>query len=346
MTGATDTAAELKHRIGPNGRFALRLPSGEISIRPVDGDVATVRDLSGRPLADRFQVTTGPESLELAVRQRFQISLQLGSFSSGGGSADLVVELPRGTSVALDTASADVVVAGLSGPGRYRTASGDLILTDIAGDLAIEGVSGDVRIDAVSEIDLQARTISGDLQVRAPRLSRAELSTTSGDLRVDAELRGKGPFSVKTISGDVVVTNRGGLQIEAQTITGDISSAADHRTESGPGRRLLTVGQPQATLAFKSVSGDLSIVDPRDAAPTLMPRAATPEVPAMPELPTAPHVPTPPTAPSAPSLQRDPADDRETPRIEDARLEILRALERGEIDVQTATEHLSALEGR
>jgi hypothetical protein len=336
MTGATGTSAELRHQIGPNGRFSLRLPSGEVSIRPVDGDIATVRDLSGRPLADRFQITTGPESLELAVRQRFQISLQLGSFSTGGGSADLVVELPRGTNVALDTASADVVVAGLTGPGRYRTASGDLMLSDVGGDLAIEGVSGDVRIEAVSEIDVQARTISGDLQVRAPRLSRAELSTTSGDLRVDAELRGKGPFSMKTISGDALVTNRGGLQVEAQTITGEISSAVSHRTESGPGRRLLIVGQPQATLSFKSVSGDLSILEPRDAAPTLMPRPASPEVPVMPELPTQPSA----------QFERDADDDRQSSRVEDARLEILRALERGEIDVQAATEHLAALEVR
>jgi hypothetical protein len=343
MTGATDTTAELRHRIGPNGRFSLRLPSGEVSIRPVDGEVATVRELSGRSLADRFQITTGPESLELAVRQRFQISLQIGSFATGSGSADLLVDLPRGTSVAIDTASTDVSVAGLTGPGRYRTASGDLILSDIGGDLAIEGVSGDVRIDAVSEIEVQARTISGDLQVRAPRLSRAELGTTSGDLHLDAELRGNGPFSLKTISGDVMVVNRGGLQIEGQTITGEISSAVSHRTESGPGRRLLIVGDPQATLGFKSVSGDLSILEPRDAAPPLMPRPVSPEVPVMPELPTPP---APPSAPTGGQVERDADDDRESSRVEDARLEILRALERGDIDVQDATEQLASLEVR
>lgn len=331
MTGIATDAAELQHPIGRSGRFALRLPAGEVSITAVDGNVAKVRDLGGRSLADRFDIAATDGSLELTVRNRLGITLAIGDFSIGGGSAELAVELPRGTRVAIDTASADVSVTGITGPGRYRTASGDLILQDVAGNLEVEGVSADIRIEATAPIELTGRTISGDVVIRAPRLTRFEYTTTSGDLRVDAELSGKGPYSIKSISGDVMLVGRAGLQIEAQTVTGDLMTDLQHRTESGNGRRVLIVGKPVATLAFKSVSGDLRVDEPRDAVRPMTP-AGTPDasssMPAFAGESRSGDAPTP-----------------STPAAEAARLEILKALERGEIDVETATERLMTVEG-
>ncbi|MBI3750915.1 MAG: DUF4097 family beta strand repeat protein [Chloroflexi bacterium] len=343
MTGIATDAAELQHAIGRSGRFALRLPAGEVSITAVDGDVAKVRDLEGRPLADRFDVTATDGSLELTVRNRLGITLAIGDFSIGGGSAELAVELPRGTRVAIDTASADVSVTGISGPGRYRTASGDLILQDVAGNLEIEGVSADVRIEATAPIELSGRTISGDVVVRAPRLTRFEYTTTSGDLRVDAELSGKGPYSVKSISGDVMLVGRAGLQVEAQTVTGDLMTDLQHRTESSSGRRILIVGKPVATLVFKSVSGDLRVDEPRDA--------VRPSSPVASEAPMSMNPSSPGTSAANASMPAFAGESRaaaaapSSPAADAARLEILKALERGEIDVETATERLMTVEG-
>lgn len=335
MTGIAADSAELQHTIGPSGRFALRLPSGTVSIAAIDGNVARVRDLAGRPLSERFQVTADEGSLELVVRNNVAVTFAIGNFAIGGGhSAELVVELPRDTRVAVDTASADVSVTGITGPGRYRTASGDLILQDVAGNLEIEAVSADVRVEATAPIELSGRTISGDATIRAPRLTRLEMNTTSGDMKIDAELNGSGPFSIKSISGDVTIVSRGGLQVEGQSVTGDLMTDLQHKASSGPGRRILVVGKPTATLAFKSISGDLQVVEARDAAPPIAPFSPesqmnpTPPVPPMPaRLPDMP-------APAAPSRE-----------AEDVRLEILKALERGDIDVETATERLMTVEG-
>jgi putative adhesin len=337
MTSTVGTSAELQHPIGRNGRFALRMPSGTVSIEAVDGNIARVRDLSGRPLADRFQITTGSDSLELVVRTRFNITFQIGNLGNGGPSAELIVELPRGTRVAVDTASADVSATGLTGPGRYRTASGDLIIQDAGGNLEIEAVSADVRVEAIAPIEIVGRTISGDAVIRAPRLNRFEMNTTSGDIRVDADLSGKGPYAIKSISGDVTLVARGGIQVDASTVTGDLESAVPHRNESGPGRKVLIVGKPTATLTFKSVSGDLSIVEPRDAAMPMPPLA-----PAAPDAPVPPDAPLPAFADEDADADDDDDDDGDA---ETERLEVLRALERGEIDVATAMSRLAAVEG-
>jgi hypothetical protein len=340
MTGTATNAAELQHPIGSSGRFALRLPSGSVSVRAVDGTVATVRDLSGQRLADRFRISSGDDFLELATRNRLGVSISIGSLELGGGQAELAVEVPRGTRVAIDGASADISVTGVMGPGRYRTASGDLILQDVGGNLDVEAVSADLRIEAAGPIELVGRTISGDAVIRAPRLSRFEFNTTSGDIRVDADLAGKGPFSVRSISGDVTFVARGALEIEAQTVTGELTSDLQHRSESGPGRRVMWVGKGGASVTFKSVSGDLRVVEPRDSAPSAV---LAPGVAAAKDTgPAGSDA----TAAAMPEFARESRDEPgpSSPELEAARLAILRDLERGAIDVETATERLMVVE--
>ena len=330
MTGAVGSGAQLEHGLGAGGRFALRLPAGTVSVRAVDGETARVRELSGRALEDTFRITASEGGLELVAKSRFGLSIQNGSLSIGSQAAELDVQLPRATRLAIDVASADVSVAGMAGPGRFRTASGDLILTDVGAAIEFEGVSADVRIEAIAAIDLVGKTISGDVAIRAPRLNRLEMTTTSGDVRVDADLSGKGPYAIRSISGDATLVARGGIGVEAQTVTGDLTSALQARIESGPGRKRLVIGKPGTMLAFKSVSGNLAVVEARDAA-----RSAP-----------APAAGTAPGGSAMPIFAGEPSasGDEPGPEVEDARLEILRALERGEIDVPAAMARLAAVE--
>ncbi|HYL41013.1 MAG TPA: DUF4097 family beta strand repeat-containing protein, partial [Candidatus Binatus sp.] len=322
MTGTVASPAMVEHQIGRAGRFALRLPAGDVSVRAVDGEVARVRDLEGKSIAERFDVRKTADGLELVARNRFGISYQNGSLTLGGQAAELDVELPRGTRVAIDAASTDVSVAGITGPGRFRTASGDLILSDVAGNIEFEAVSADVRIEAVVPIEVTGRTISGDVAVRAPRLTRLELTTTSGDVRLDADYAGPGPFAIRSISGDATLVARGGIEVEAQTVTGDLSSDVTARMDSGPGRRHLVIGRPTTSLAFKSVSGDLAVVEPRDGGVPMPSSSAG-----------GPSSSGPGSA--MPEFAADGARPAAGPEVETARLEVLRSLERGEIDVAT-----------
>ena len=333
MTASTNAASQLEHTIGSEGRFALRLPSGDVTIRGTEGDIARVRDLTGRPLGERFEIAAGDGSLELSMRQKFGFSIAIGSRGFGDHSPELEIEVPRGASVSVDTASADVVGRGLIGSKHFHTASGDLTLEQILGELEIEAVSGDTSISGDGSLVVRARSISGDFRLRAPKLGRFEMSTTSGDIQLDAEMAGSGPYAIKSISGDVRIVARAGLQVEAQTITGDLSSALPHKTETLPGKKLLIVGRPAATLTFKSVSGDLEIVEPREGAAAH--RSGAPDAPAesIPvDAPAAPTPPAPPTPPAAPEVSMT------------SSMAILKSLERGEISVEDASRRLAALE--
>jgi DUF4097 and DUF4098 domain-containing protein YvlB len=315
MSKATATGTTLEHRIGPRGRFELRQASGDVLISGVEGDTVRVTSLDSKPLADVFDIEVGEGVVELHQRGGFDVGMRL--FSRGSG-ADLKVDVPHGASVSVDTGSADIAASDLSGEKRFRTASGEVSLNRLAGVLDVETVSGEIEIDGAAPLDLAAKSVSGDVHVRVPSIRRMDLGTTSGDIRLDAELTGTGPFAMRSISGDATIVGRTGMRIEAESITGDLSSDLPSKRESLPGRKVLIVGKPGPTLTFRSVSGDLHVVEPRDSAPV-----------------AEEHEPAEPMDADLPLPSTDP---------DSVRLAVLRALERGEITVAEATDQLSQLD--
>ena len=319
MTRTNEQTTTIDHEIGPRGRFTLRQASGEITIKGVEGGTVRVRSTDGESLADQFNIETGDGFVDLRQRDQFSLGKLMLRI---GASPEIEVEVPHGATISVEAASAEIHASDLDGTKRFRTASGELRLTRLAGALEAETVSGDIDLDGQTPLELAMRSISGDVRVRVPKLKRLDLGTTSGDIWLDAELAGDGPFAIRSISGDATIVGRMGFKVEAETITGDLSSELAHKRESTHGRKILVVGRPGPTLAFRSVSGDLHVVQPRDAAPE--------------SVPTPPAPPAPlgaPPAPEAPSID-----------IDETRLEILRELERGDITVAEATERLGSLD--
>jgi len=317
----TANGSTFEYRLGSDGRFVARLRVGDLTIVGVEGDIARIRDTSGNDLEESVRIQTAPGELELepAGGRSLGFVFSLGSRRFGRG-GDLQIELPRGTAVSVETASGAIEVDAIHGPGRYRSASGGIALRGVRGVLDVSAVSGDVTIEADDEIGLQLNTVSGDARVRAPRIGRLGVNTVSGEVRVDGDLAGAGPYAIGTLSGDAVVVAHRGLRVDARTITGELRSDLGSQAQEGGGRRSLVVGDGASVLTFKSVSGSLRLATPREAHPA--PRtAATP----------AGH-PGDATAPGA-------GDD-------DPRLEVLRALERGDLGIDDATARLAELDGQ
>jgi hypothetical protein len=123
-----------------------------------------------------------------------------------------------------------------------------------------------------------------------------------------------------TVSGDAILLSNRGLRITAVTVAGDLKSDLPHTSEGGPGRRSLVVGDGATELQFRSVSGDLRVMDPAAAGNGRIPAA-----------------PRPTASQQSPLIEQDEA--------EATRLVILRALESGEIDIAEATNRLATLDG-
>jgi hypothetical protein len=333
MTKTNGTATSMEHQIGPRGRFTLRQASGDVAIRGVEGSTVRVRSLDDHPLSDLFDVEVGEGAFEL--RQVEGLSLGRKMFSHSAG-ADLAIEVPHGATITVETQSADVTASDLSGDKRFRSASGEVTLSRLAGTLDVETVSGEIEVAGAAPLDLTAKSVSGDVRVRVPVIRRLDLGTTSGDIRLDAELAGSGPFAMRSISGDATIVGRAGFRVEAESITGDLSSDLPSKRESLPGRKVLVIGRPGPTLLFRSVSGDFHVAEPRDMAPVTQPVEAQADAAKSASRDTVEAAP--------PAAAEASPDGDASPDADDKRLDVLRALERGDITVAEATEQLGELD--
>ena len=141
-------------------------------------------------------------------------------------------------------------------------------------------------------------------------------------------LDGSGPFEIQSVSGDVTIVGRGNLQVDARTVTGDLDSELPHTTDDGPGRKRLVIGTGGIRLGFKSVSGDLRVVTPRDDPESVTVHRSASTVPAE-------------GASSSPAPR---SEESRSGGREVARMDVLRALERGELSVDAAMRRIAQIE--
>lgn len=375
MTDTTSSDAAIREvPLGPDGEVEIFLTSNELRLRGTDGDRVVVRARDGGDLDREIGIEAGPATVR--IRDEGAERLRIGPLTIGTGrSPDLDVDVPRTARISVRTLSGDVVALGIGAASRWATASGDLRIQLDAGPVSVESMSGDVTIDASVAVELAARSVSGRLQVRAPRLLRLDASTTSGDVNVDADLPDGEASTISSVSGDVRLSTRSDVRIDAKTVAGDVRASVPHRAEGGRGHRTLIVGDGRARVSIRTMSGDVLLrgrSNGGDDAGLPPGPAEVPGSPATPEPPVAPTAPQPPLAPVAPGAPEPPppveppvlvaeagaalnlvrpeaqgavlGDAGMTDRREAARLEVLRALERGELDVEAASRQLEALE--
>jgi Toastrack DUF4097 len=312
----------IDHAVGERGSVSLSVTSADVRARAIAGGDAHIRatfeisassDAEADRIFEEVALRVQQNRGELSVDERDGIA-SVGSvisrFLGGRGRYELsvVAEVPAAAQLRLTTVSSETEAAGFHGDQRYKTVSGDLMLTELGGSVRLETVSGDVTIRAEQPIAVQAQGVSGDISITAPTLQSLRTTTVSGDVEIEAELAERGDFRVETVSGDLAIGLIGSATFEIHGISTDVSSELDHRLEGQVDRRRLIIGSGGPRLVFNSMSGDVDVRRPRRI--VVVDKARVPEA-----------------TPSAPD--------------EATQLEVLRALERGEIDVDEATRRLA-----
>jgi hypothetical protein len=289
---------EIRHRIGAQGTLVLHDVSGSVRLRGTDTDEARVvaRAGSGHRLPP-LDVRKSEGALHIEPEER--VLNLLGASFSRKASIDFEVELPRGARVEINTVSADINAASLTGDQRYRTVSGDLQLDRTGGRISLTTVSGDARMTASEALELDATTTSGDLELKAGVLALVRIRSVSGDARLKGTFRAGPDHGMETVSGDLRLEPETGLTVETS-----------RALEVSRGRRIV-VGDGAALFRFRSMSGDVRVTGGSETRRQPASEATMPEPAKAPDAPQGPDS-----------------------------LEILRALEAGEIDVEEASRRL------
>ncbi|HET8776816.1 MAG TPA: DUF4097 family beta strand repeat-containing protein [Candidatus Limnocylindria bacterium] len=323
---------EIEHPIGASGRLSLNATTSDVVFEAIDGSTARVEvtfELNASTESDadalfervRFNARQGDGVLDVSEPKRGETGIGTIARMLGIGdvkaATSIHVAAPKGAEVRYEGVSGDVTVEGLRGQQEYRTVSGDLWLEGLAGSVQVRGVSSDISIRADDAVRLEANTVSGDISAFAPRFDDLRVVTVSGDVELEGELASAASHRIETVSGDLSLGVSGGFTLEVRGLSTDVSISVPHRAEGSRDRRRYVVGDGSASVLFSSMSGDVVARASR--------RFSEPSAP------TPPSPPSPPTPPARPSR----------PVGDDEQLEILRALEAGEIDVEEASRRLA-----
>jgi hypothetical protein len=367
MTETTYPSASTRELpLAPGGEVHVHLTSNDARIRGTDRDVVTVHAPGGEDLDDEVVITEDGDRVSI---RNAETGMGFGRLRIGThGSAALDIEVPRSARLSFKTLSGDVIAEGIGRDSRWSTSSGDLRVVVGGGTVTADSMSGDLTIEATDAVGIRVRSVSGDVRLSAPRLDALQLSSTSGDVRIAGALGPDFEHTISSVSGDVYVHSSSPIRLETQTIAGDVRATGAHRAEGGRGRRTMVVGDGSVRLAVRTTSGDIRLHgDGTD-------EGIVPPVP-----PVPPVAPEPPVAPVPPAIDPQPepwvvaeaeaapnlvrwaeaaADEPGVPpepgptqgadssvdRREQARLDVLRALERGELDVAAASHRLEQIE--
>ncbi len=364
MTNSVNAApGQRELPLGPRGELEIRLSASKLRLNGVDGDRVTIRVLGEREIDDELAIEALPGRIRIGDAER---GYRLGPIRMWTHQPPAIeIDVPRDARVRLQTLSGDVVATGIAGESRWATASGDLRLDLDGGPIAIDSMSGDVTLRAGIATRIVAHAVSGALRLWAPRVDDLALSTTSGDVSVAAALSAGADHRLSSVSGDVELVTPSPVRVRTETITGDVRASGTVAGEGGRGHRTLVVGDGSVRVTIRTTSGDVRLraeatatgrgpleqpaardtSEPGSPAsdPASTDASGSPSEPASPARPDA--VPEPPTliaeVEAAPNLVRREATAEGPDAV---RLEILRALERGELDIEAATEQLETLE--
>jgi DUF4097 and DUF4098 domain-containing protein YvlB len=274
----------------PMAAFANE-PIDETRAIPADGHVL-IENLAGEvevPVWDRKEVhlsgDLGDDVEEVLITEStngIQIRVRNHEGSRHIEDTDLVLQVPVGASVEVESVSADISVTGSEGKSiALTTVSGDITVAATPGRLELHSVSGDVEFEGVTsrtsvetvsgeitldgvEGEVMVSTVSGDVSLNAGLVDRGRFEAVSGDLNVILSVSDDGRLNMDNMSGDVILRLPAAQQaaFTAQTFSGDIRSDFGEASQvsRGPGSLLQHAeGDSGASIRLENFSGDIHI---------------------------------------------------------------------------------------
>lgn len=285
----------------------------DIVVQTTSGDV----EIQGQ---EGQQVSVLVEGAHMDIREE---DGRLFIMSPKGGSADLAVAVPHHCALSVRAVSGDAIIKQISGKVSAESTSGDIVAQDLSGDIGI-------------------RTVSGDIALRCAEAQRVRLRTASGECTVEARLGPEASVALRSVSGalKLCVPPDQGLTVRGSLLSGDFSCSLPHKVERQTWRSFRSeINGGGAQVKMRSISGDVVISSSlkADDEPDLQEDAKA----------TSPF-----TNAQAPEAEPFGLDDNlefdDQPASEtsaqEQRMEILRAIETGDIDVSEGLRRLRELD--
>ena len=211
VSAAAQTEVDETKSARPDGRVEINNVKGSVRVSGWDRNEVRVHGKLGRGVVRLdFDVSDGRTTVRVVYPRSPRRS----------NSSYLTVHVPVGSTVGVDTVSADISAEKILSALRLKSVSGDQEVSDVLGTLDLEAVSGDMDVsDAVG--DVKVRTVSGDIELdqASPNADYSDLGGPKGE---DLRRAMTGKVRIKSVSGDVEIAGRLLQEVECGTVSGSI----------------------------------------------------------------------------------------------------------------------------
>ncbi len=197
--------------------------------------------------------------------------------------SDLVLSVPRGSAVYVETTNATVEITDIHGevvvetingsvtvrgnPPRVEieTITGAVDVTAQGAEMEVETVSGAVALRGTTG-EVAVTTVSGSISVQGDRLGEVDLETTAGAVRLDASFVEEGEVDVETFDGlvEMILPQDVKARFQFVTFSGQIRSVlgpSPHREgRFTPFNKLdFSTGLNDFDVSVETYSGDITL---------------------------------------------------------------------------------------
>jgi hypothetical protein len=267
----------------PQGTVEITNVSGRIEVVGWDKPEVEVAGTLG-PNVEKLDISTVGTRTTIRVVLGRPGEDHWGINLHGPNEAELLVHVPRASSLSASLVSSSITVRELQGEQELQTVSGE-VTTSAARELRVHTISGDVHVTAGPESallelgtvsgdldvtggrgDVSVNTVSGDARLSLGTVSYARIKSVSGDYHVTTGLSPDGHFEAESISGQMVIEFSGRMpaaEFDLQSFSGDLKTCLGAKAvheRYGPGSRLsYREGAGTARVQVTTKSGDVSL---------------------------------------------------------------------------------------
>jgi DUF4097 and DUF4098 domain-containing protein YvlB len=251
--------------IGPGGEVDIEVLSGKVTIQAGSGGLVEVTGTLG----------DGVEELEIdADEDGVSIEVEYDEEYHGRQevSTDLLVKVPAGVSLSVETVSASILVSGVTGEMDLESVSGTIEVSGMPAGLDVETVSGNISIESAppesdiasvsGKIDIQAagglidvENVSGKIMIHGGVIDGGDLESVSGDITCHAMPGPGNDLDIETMDGTITLLVDPSLvaSFDISTFSGTIEN------QLGPEPKRASKYTPGQELSFNTGSGGPSI---------------------------------------------------------------------------------------
>jgi len=274
---------EREFQIGPGKQLKVDLNTGgDIDVRGWDKNIYKVRVKADGDLED-FKVDFDESSRGL------DIDVTSMGYSGHRNDLGLVIQVPRKTSLELETMGGDVFIDNIEGEIEGETMGGDLEFSNLSGQIEFTSMGGDIRISD-SHLEGEVKTMGGRVELnkvsgslkgssmggdvvysgktasaKSSSDEEIRISTMGGAIRVDSAPAGA---NVSTMGGDIRIRSAA-RYVRAKTMGGDINlDEVDGGTKAstmGGDVIVRMIGDPakgDRDVDLSSMGGDIELTVP------------------------------------------------------------------------------------